>query len=1052
MLAVFTLTLFFSASLLFLVEPLVGKMMLPLLGGTPAVWNTCMVFFQAVLLAGYAYAHATTSWLGPRKQAAVHIAVLGVPLLFFFVTGPLAVNREMFAGHEGNPIPVLLLALTLSVGIPMFVVCTSAPLLQKWFADTDHPSARDPYFLYGASNLGSMLALLGYPLVVERFLSVQTQRYDWAVGYGLLVLFTGVCAYLLWRSRPAALLSAEGPGLRTELVPQSSVLSPQSSIHGGRPKGPKKQSPRITKDAPVERPELRDQPVTLTRRLRWVALSAVPSSLMLGVTTYMTTDIAAIPLLWVLPLALYLLTFIIVFAHISPRAQNAIVWGLLVGAAAAVAYWIPGVFKDPKKADLLIWIVRLGCLAAVIVSFQIWRLNDPQLLHKVMVMVMPLLVLLMVFMMLSKIRPSMVANIGLHLANLFVIAMVCHGELARDRPAPRHLTEYFLLMSIGGVIGGLFNALVAPLIFNAIIEYDLAMVVACLLVPPLGLPRDNWTSRYADLGLTALFLAVGTLLLVLANRNEEGLPKTLPANVWWWALAALILGGGLWLASALGGWGAPPLDPGERPPSHWLDRGLDLALPLALAVLTAGLYWGLWVPGVNNRLKTVANAVFMEPSQFRTVLMFGLPAVLCYTFVERSVRFGLGVGAIVLAAGVSNLAEFPPLFQDRSFFGVLKIKESWHTHDEYAYKYRELMHGTTLHGMQFRQEELRQTPLTYYHRTGPIGMVFDAYNTDPKRPVGLIGLGTGTMACYGLPGQKMTFYDIDPVVKKIAFDTDHYFTYVADARERGVDVDLILGDARLTLKRNDLKGDDRYGILVVDAFSSDAIPIHLITKEALEIYLDKVRPDGVICFHISNRYLDLEPVLAGLAEKGVVAEDGLSGMVMSDGEGNVLGKSASHWVALARSAKVLEPLRQANARRQADNKAWRDGRRKLEALSCWPDNGLGLGAQAAVLAGVLAESGRGRGGEWVKLKSKEEYRQAWEETREKIAPLEAELARLEATNKSDKATEDSRDKEKEVREDLDELRKKARRLERAAKLDPWTDDYSNIIDVFIPFQ
>jgi hypothetical protein len=1069
MLAAFSFTLFASATLLFLVEPMVGKMMLPLMGGTPAVWNTCMVFFQAILLAGYGYAHATTTWLGPRKQAAIHLAVLGLPLLFFLVNGPLRVNENLIVGHEGNPIPILLLVLTLSVGIPMFVVCTSAPLLQKWFADTDHPAARDPYFLYGASNLGSMLALLGYPAVVEPFFSLHGQRIYWAIGYALLAGLTALCAWFMWRSRPAAALVEVTPPA-PEI--KAAAFAPASEATTKHAKGRKKgESQAVTKAAPqppstpAQGPDPRELPVTGGRRLRWILLSLVPSSLMLGVTTYITTDIAAIPLLWVLPLALYLLTFIIVFAQISPRVQSYLTFGLLVGAAGAVAYFVPTVFEEPRQYDTLIWIIRLGCLPVLYFSLKILPLRDPHLLHKVMVMIMPLVVLLIIFMMLSRERPRHVTNIALHLLNLFVIAMVCHGELARDRPAPRYLTEYFLLMSVGGVLGGLFNALAAPLLFSGIIEYDLAMMVACLLVPPLGAAKESPLSRYADIGLAVLFASTGALLLILKAR--DGFPDvTVPANERNWALAAIAGALLLGLVAARARWGAPPGEDGKPVPDTWVDRLLDVVLPLSLGLLVVGLYWGLSAKGVRGRLAGFSEMINLKPARFVKILTYGLPAVLCYTFVERSVRFGLGVGALLLAATFSLLVRDPPLFQDRSFFGVLKVKGDYNYRDGVRYYYRELMHGTTLHGMQYYRaatvledgkeapfseealRELRQTPLTYYHRTGPIGMVMEAYNTDPKRPVGLIGLGTGTMACYGLPGQTMTFYDIDPVVRDISFNTDRYFTYVKDAEKRGVKLDLILGDARLTLARNDLQGDEKYSVLVVDAFSSDAIPIHLITREALAMYLTKVREDGIICFHISNRYLDLEPVLGALAE-----DLGLVGMTMSDSAPDddptvPLGKSASTWVALARKPKYLDRLRAVDRARTENNKDWTATQKKLLRLVAWPDYGSGLSAQAALLHGVLEVCLMGRTGSWTKLHRQEDYRKAIEKYHEEIASLEKDLAALGAGSEADLTTADEA---RALRNKVASNKRRARRLEHDARVRPWTDDYSNILSVFMPF-
>jgi hypothetical protein len=925
MLLVFALTLFVSAFLLFLVEPMVGKMVTPLLGGTPAVWNTCMVFFQALLLAGYAYAHASTAWLGARKQAALHALVLLVPLAFF----PLAVDRGRAAGADRDPVLTVLLLLTLSVGVPFLVVSTSAPLLQRWFAGTGHPAARDPYFLYGASNLGSMLALLGYPTLVEPWLSLAEQRWLWGIGYGVLALLTAGCAVCLWRSKPAP-EAAGGPVAGKSDSPVTFTDRPSA----GRGRGPQhvRATPPSKKPTPVPAAPLDDR-VTAARRLRWVVLAAVPSSLMLGATTYMTTDIAAIPLLWVLPLALYLLSFILVFSKSSEALQSVAVSVATLAGLAAVAWLVPTYFPSQKFP----WIgpaVWLGCAGGALLSLRLLFVRDARLLHRSFVLSVPLLILLLLFNMLSEGgRPSNIGlAIALHLATLFAVAMVCHGELALDRPSPRHLTGFFLWMSVGGVVGGLFNALLAPVLFNGIVEYQLALVAACFLVPPLTtLAKEgggSWNLT-ADLVLLALFVLIGGLLLGLRLRDGDLDFTALYGRAGAWAAAALL--GGLAL-----GLGRAWRDPKRSPASY-----LDVALPLALALLAVGLGWGLYANVVWRRVNGFASSIGMErPERLYHVLMYGVPAVLCYTFVERPVRFGLSVGALALAAATCGVVLNRVEFQDRSFFGVLKVEKdpSWNPSVPDQLESVSLMHGTTLHGIQLRSAadpeadlRWRQQPMTYYHRTGPVGNVFGVYNTDPSRPFGVIGLGTGTMANYALSpdpaakgavgaaagimaaraaprGQHVTFYDIDPVVRGISFDSDRFFTYIADARARGAEPELVMGDARLTMERQELRDDQKYGLLIIDAFSSDAIPVHLITREALELYLDRLRPDGIVLFHVSNRYLDLRPVLANLAR-----EEKLTGYAYADDREksnapSQTGRFPSTWVALARKPEHLDRL------------------------------------------------------------------------------------------------------------------------------------------------
>jgi hypothetical protein len=1037
MLLLFALTLFASATLLFLVEPMVGKMILPLLGGTPAVWNTCMVFFQAVLLAGYAYAHATTAWLGARKQAVLHLAVLLVPFLFF----PLGVNGALLQGGEENPIPGLLLLLAVSVGVPMFVISTSAPLLQKWFASTSHPAARDPYFLYAASNLGSMIALLGYPVLVEPYFRLHAQALNWSIGFAILVGLTAACAFFLWKSPAAGPVVGRGPlGVRRSGVGRGAmaVRREEVSPHAPRP------TPHDSWEPHAPRPTPNAQ-----RRLRWVLLAVVPSSLMLGATTYITTDIAAIPLLWVLPLALYLLSFIIVFAHISARLQSVLVAAAEVAACAAVGFLLWRVAGDSgrpfvKAIAILIW-------AGSILAWWILRIRDANLLHRVMILALPLFVLVLTFFMVSEFkRPPVGVNIALHLVTLFVVAMVCHGELARDRPDTAHLTEYFLWMSVGGVAGGLFNALIAPLAFNAIVEYPLAMVAACLLLPPLSSRPENTWGRRADVALAVLFATVGGLLLVLRLRDKDLKFHLLAQGPWGWELAALAFGLALGLGALVRG-------RGQR-----FDHTLDLVLPGTLGVLFVGLSWGLTSNAIWPRIVRIAEMVPMKPANFRLLLGVGLPAVLCYTFVERSLRFGLGLGALFVAGAFCASVEDGTLFQKRSFFGVLRVevdselytdqqmldRDLAETYRGRSLDFRRLIHGTTLHGKQFLDADRRDEPLTYYHRTGPIGQVFNAYNTDPKNNYAVIGLGTGTMACYALKDQDVTFYDIDAVVRDISFkEEDPYFTYVAEARRRGAHVNLVLGDARVQLEREREAEAPakKYRLMVIDAFSSDAIPMHLITREALKLYLDRMTEDGIVCFHVSNHYLRLEPVLLNLARNL-----GLVGMYETDDWENYPGKARSTWVALARKPEYLSRLR--------DRPWWghsqqKEVQEKLAPLCGWLEPA--LAAQAMLWCGVAEE---------VRPLAR------WKPLEESFTLTDQDLVALYEAKVPAEVLgkiEPLKDKEFKSREpflaelakllDEDELAEyRSLVLKNAnqrgwpdpARVGVWTDDYSNLLSVF----
>ncbi len=698
LLGVFAVTIFIGSALLFLVQPLFAKMVLPLLGGTPSVWATSMVFYQATLLAGYAYAHWSVARLGTRRQARLQMLLVLLPLPLL----PIAVPEGWVPPATGQPIVWLLGMLTLSLGLPFFVLSSSAPLLQRWFASTEHEAGRDPYFLYAASNLGSMLALLAYPFVLEPAMPLASQSRLWAVGYGLLAAGTIVCALTLLRTR------------RDE-----AAIGQAQTNEQGAPEG---------------------KPVTATRRLRWVALAFVPSAFMLAVTTHISTDIAAIPLLWVVPLALYLLTFILAFA--------------------------------PKPVSS-VWPARL--MPAVII---------------------PLVLVLLV----GNATLPRVVLIGLPLAALFVAALVCHTQLAEDRPPPRHLTEFYLWVAVGGVLGGIFTALLAPAIFDTVLEYPLVIIMACLLAPTLIRRPIN-------------------------VRREQIVLMVLPAGVL-----------------------------------------------LATVLLIAGAV--RWLPTIG-RMVALATAL-----------------CLCSLLITRPLRFGLSLGAVMVAASMTATDPGTVLYSGRTFFGVQRVLED-------NLGFHRLLHGTTLHGIQSTRPHLRREPLSYYHREGPVGQVMTEHSAANAPRIGVVGLGTGSLACYARPGQEWVFYEIDPVMERIA-RTPRLFTYLSDCPG---DHEVVLGDARISLDR---AGDGRFGVLVVDAFNSDAIPVHLLTREAIELYMQKLAPGGVVAIHISNRYLDLEPVLANVAR-----DLDLAGLHRSDGASLPqarVGKTASQWVVLARSAADLERL------------------------------------------------------------------------------------------------------------------------------------------------
>jgi hypothetical protein len=776
---------------------MIAKMILPRFGGTPAVWITCMVFFQAALLAGYSYAHLATKWLGLRRQAGLHVIWLLLPA----VSLPIGVAAGWAPHGEEDPTWLLLAVLVVSIGLPFFVVATSAPLLQKWFAGTGHPAGKDPYFLYAASNLGSMLALLSYPVLVEPNVTLHLQGQIWAAGYAILALLTLACIWFVYKS-PA----------------------------------PEVASARIAEETKTAWGHLEHE-VALPQRLRWVALAFVPSSLMLGLTTYQTTDIAPIPLIWIIPLALYLLSFILVFSRLPD--------------------WIHVGFR--------------------------WAL--------------PVLVLVLIFMMISKIHPSYVKMIPVHLAVFFVAAMACHGELARTRPSPIHLTEFYLWMSFGGVLGGLFNALVAPNIFQSIQEYPLAMVLACMLMPGLPVISGRKLSRILDFAIPVLVggLALGMFYGFDIKEGSERMNWQFGEDCLRWIL------------------------------EKW--QGLTALI------------------GDEDTHTDIYD--------LRTIIRFGIPVVICYGCIPRPFRCALAAGALLLADAYYPGFNKNLLHRERNFFGVLSVKLDEQTAyspqmdwDEESYRkdklqFHELLHGTTMHGTQLvssseeeiswasclfaattpgqvlvtqaagRQSwtDLTREPRSYYHSASPVADLFRAFGGPmKKKELAFIGLGTGTLLSYGEPGQKISVFDINPAVVRIA-ENPEFFTFTslcrADPWPDGRRYRLVLGDARLSLdsKRED---DGRYGIIIVDAFSSDAIPIHLITREAIQLYLRKLAPHGIIALHISNRYLNLEPVAAVLAR-----DLKLTGIYRTDKRAenySEYGKTISTWVLLAREESDLRTL------------------------------------------------------------------------------------------------------------------------------------------------
>lgn len=684
----FSLTLFLSATLAFVVQPMVAKRLLPLLGGAPAVWNTSLVFFQATLLLGYALSDRLVR-LAPRRQVMAHLMLLGLAA-GVAVYGWLAPLGNPVVG--GSPVAWLLVALATTVGVPFLVLSVNSTLLQRWFSLSGR--AEDPYSLYRASNLGSLLGLLVFPFVFEPFMGLGTQTAVWLAGLGVLVVLVASCGRRVWA------------------VPQTREAEP-AAVGAA--------------DA-----------ITWRRRALWVGVAFVPSSLTIAVTTYVTTDLAAIPLLWVLPLALYLLSFAITF---GPRPAVTTI----------------------SLADWLYPLLAITVLAT---------------LHKASTF-------------------PVTASLILHPALLFAVGLLAHGYLAGDRPHPSRLTEFYLWVATGGVLGGAFNALVAPQIFATVLEYPLVIGLSAFVLP---LARQRSSSSLAD-------VAVGIGIGVLALATVFVAVRTMPT-----AISALIA-------------------------------------------------------------------------------VFALPAVLCLMFRHRWLRFGTAMAGLLLMTVALRASEGRILHQTRTFFGTLRVSA-----EQGGYMHV-LRHGTTAHGRQDRRGAVRRKiPISYYATNGPIGQLVGHQRTW-KRPLrlGIVGLGIGTMAAYAEPGDTLVFYEIDPEVIRIA-QTPPWFSYLSESAVRPT---IVVGDARLSLAS---EAPRQYDLILLDAFSSDSIPIHLVTREAFDVYKRHLSPQGLIVTHVSNRHLELRPVIASVAQAAGLASVGQTHNI-TPGE-MAQGYSSSRWVVSGTSAAL----------------------------------------------------------------------------------------------------------------------------------------------------
>jgi hypothetical protein len=788
----FAVTLFLSALLLFWVQPLAGKMVLPLLGGAPAVWNTCLLFFQAMLLAGYGYVLASTRWLSARAQVLLHVALL----LAAAVALPVVIDESRAgAPDDAHPAFWLLKTLALTAGPPFFALSASAPLLQNWFSRTRDPSAGDPYFLYAASNAGSLLALLAFPVLFEPTLTLGGQGRAWAAGYAALVLLVVACA-----------VAAQRTGKGRDAASDAHALTVDES----------RARPTFDEGGAVlnERENDAGAALTLRRRLRWALLAFAPSSLVLGVTTYVTTDLVAVPLLWVVPLALYLLSFVIVFARrrVVPR-----------GLAARVL---------PGAAVMLALVYLSGATQPA------WFL------------------------------------ILFHLLFLFFAALVCHGLLADDGPGARHLSEFYLWLAVGGALGGLFNALVAPLLFDTVVEYPLVIVLASYLRPAFRRER-------------------GRLLGLRLGARRGPTVSRFGAE-----------GGGGFNAGDDDAVKDDALDEGVVGEGGRV-RALDLLPPLYLGALAAALAF-------------MARQFEMHSVERAAVVLAAPLFLLNYFFAPRPLRFAAGLAAIMLASAFFYESPGRVLHASRNFYGTHRVSS------DSSDRVHWLRHGSTLHGTQYTDAKRACEPLSYYHREGPLGSVFGALGAKGgARSVAVVGLGAGTTAAYARAGESWTFYEIDPEVVNIARDPS-LFTYLSSCAAAPIRV--VTGDARLRLRE---APPAAYDLIVLDAFSSDAVPAHLLTREAVALYLSKLAPGGRIAFHVSNRSLELERVALGVAADARLAARIFADEYSPGDEGHDPNHDPSTWVVAAREDADLGPLVadarwQTAAARNLRPEIWRD--------------------------------------------------------------------------------------------------------------------------------
>jgi hypothetical protein len=740
---------FTSSFLLFSIQPVVGRIFLPFLGGSPAVWNTCMMFFQTLLLLGYLYSHVLSQKVKARIQPGWQF-IVGALTLFILPIG-LPVGLIDVSTITERPIFWLLFTLTATVGPCFFFLSCMSPLIQSWYHQVN--PTKNPYALFAASNTGSLLALLAYPLFFEAAFPVSEQARLWSVAYFCNGLLLGVVAVYMFR-----VLKNRQP-----IAEENSPANLDDQIE-------------VADELDIDQwTTARSEASTIWRqRAFWFFLAFIPSSLMLGVTSFLTTDVAAIPMLWLLPLALYLLTYIVAFGRYN------------------------------EKSD------------------------------KIFSAMLPIAVALLLFLIFAEYRKNLWLCMTSHLSLFFIIGLAVHGRLSLSKPAPKRLTEYYVLIAAGGMAGGILNALIAPQLFNVLAEYPIVAAFSLAIL----FKREHFLSARTPVLLVSA-AASGVLLLYLSDIVYD---KDLVGN---------------------------------------------------------------WIP---------VGTFSIENSVIRTSLLYGIPLLLLAMFVRNGKLAAAGLIGFTLSA-VNFEPDENVMLQERSVYGTVTVKRYSNP------LLNSLVHGGILHGEQrIDSEEARLEPRSYYHREGPLGQVMDTLAKNRAHPrIAALGMGTGTIAAYGTMQNDITFYELDPNVVKIAQDPK-YFTYVDDCKRRWCNLRVVVGDARLQI----IQSPDTYDAVIVDAFSSDSIPVHLITKEAVENYLQKIETDGLLVFHISNRYVNLEPVLLGIAQKL-----GLGFALRTDEANDLIGKGASTWVVLSADMSMFEEF--------YEDPRW-GGLKEDEKVGVWTDD------------------------------------------------------------------------------------------------------------------